>query len=123
MKKLNHKEEQVMQVLWQLGKGFVKEILDELPAPKPPITTVSSIVRKLEAEGLIGHEAFGKTHRYFPILKKEDYRKSSFRQFINNYFGGSPEQLLSYFVKEEDLAPEELDRLLEKIKEQQKDSK
>lgn len=123
MKKLNHKEEQVMQVLWQLGKGFVKEILDELPAPKPPITTVSSIVRKLEAEGLIGHEAFGKTHRYFPVLKKEDYRKSSFRQFINNYFGGSPEQLLSYFVKEEDLAPEELDRLLEKIKEQQKDSK
>lgn len=123
MKKLNHKEEQIMQVLWRLEKGFVKEILDELPEPKPPITTVSSIVRKLETEGLVGHEAFGKTHRYFPVLKKEDYRKSSFRQFINNYFGGSPEQLLSYFVKEEDLAPEDLEQLLDKIKQNQKDSK
>lgn len=111
-----------MQVLWRLKKAFVKEILEDLPEPKPPVTTVSSIVRKLESEGLISHEAFGKTHRYFPVLKKEAYRKSSFRQFLNNYFGGSPEQLLSYFVKEEDLAPEELEQLLEKVKKQHGDS-
>lgn len=123
MKRLNYKEEQIMQVLWQLGKGFVKEIVDELPAPRPPITTVSSIIRKLEAKGLVGHEAFGKTHRYYPVLKKEAYRKSSFKAFLNNYFGGSPEQLLSYFVKEEDLDPKDLDRLLEKIKQQQQGSK
>ena len=105
-----------MQILWRLKTAFVKEIMAELPKPKPPVTTVSSIVRKLETEGLIGHEAFGKTHRYFPILKKEDYRKSSFLKLVKNYFGGSPEQVLSFFLKEEQVDPKEIDRLLDKIK-------
>ena len=113
---LNEKEEKVMQILWDLGRAFTKEILAEMEDPKPPITTLSSIVRKLEGEGLIGHEAFGKTHRYFPILKKEEYRKSSFRKFMDQYFAGSPRQVLSYFVKEENMDPEELDRLLKEIK-------
>ena len=81
MLRLNEKEEQIMQVLWRMERAFVKEILAELPEPKPPITTVSSIVRKLEGEGLIGHEAFGKTHRYYPIVKKSEYRRSFFSGF------------------------------------------
>lgn len=105
-----------MQVLWRLKNAFVKEILAELPEPKPPITTVSSIVRKLETEGIIGHEAFGKTHRYFPILQKSAYRKSFFQRMLNNYFGGSPEQLLSFFVTEQELPPEDLEKLLERIR-------
>lgn len=113
---LNEKEEQIMQVLWRLKNAFVKEILAELPEPKPPITTVSSIVRKLETEGIIGHEAFGKTHRYFPILQKSAYRKSFFQRMLNNYFGGSPEQLLSFFVTEQELPPEDLEKLLERIR-------
>lgn len=116
MKRLNEREEQIMQILWRLKNAFVKEIMAEMPAPKPPITTISSIVRKLETEGIIGHESFGKTHRYFPILEKSAYRKSFFQRMLNNYFGGSTEQLLSFFVDEQDLPPEELDRLLEKIK-------
>lgn len=116
MTQLNHREEQIMQVLWKLERAFVKEIVAELPDPKPPITTVSSIVRKLETEGLIGHDSFGKTHRYYPILKKRDYRKSFFRRFLDGYFGGSPEQVLSYFVKEEKIDPKELDKLLDKIR-------
>ena len=107
-----------MQILWRLQKAFVKEIMNELPEPRPPVTTVSSLVRKLEAEGLIGHEAFGKTYRYFPVLKKEEYRKSSFLKLVKNYFGGSPEQVLSFFLKEEQVDPKELDRLLDKIKKQ-----
>lgn len=106
-----------MQILWRLGKAFVKEIVSEMPDPKPPYNTVSSIVRKLEDQGLVGYDAFGKTHRYYPILKKEDYRKSSFQRFVDNYFGGSPEQVLSYFVKEEQLDASELGELLERIKE------
>lgn len=118
MKRLNHKEEEVMNILWTLEKAYVNDILDQMEEPKPPYNTVSSLVRKLVAEGLIGYEAFGKTHRYFPILKKEDYRANAFRRFMDNYFGGSPSALLSYFVEEENLRPEELNQLLEKIKKQ-----
>jgi len=118
MNRLTHKEEEIMQILWTLRKGFVKEILEQMREPKPPYNTVSSIVRKLESMGLVGHEAFGKTHRYYPILKKENYRKQSFQVFMRNYFGGSPSQLLSYFVKEEKLSAEEIDQLLNKLKEQ-----
>ena len=116
MIRLNEKEEQIMQVLWRLERAFVKEIVAELESPRPPVTTVSSIVRKLEAEGLVGHEEFGKTYRYYPILKKKDYRKSFFRQMMEDYFGGSTEQLLSHFVQEENMDPANLKKLLDKIK-------
>lgn len=116
MRQLNEKEEQVMQILWRLQKAFVKEILVEMSEPKPPITTLSSLVRKLDQEGIIGHESFGKTHRYFPVLQKEDYRKKSMKKLLTNYFSGKPEQLLSYFVKEERLNVDELSDLLEQIK-------
>ena len=112
-----------MQVLWRLKKAFVKEILSELPEPKPPITTVSSVVRKLESEGIVGYEAFGKTHRYFPILEKQVYRRSFFQRMLQNYFGGSPEQLLSFFMNEQDLPPEELEQLMEKIRQSEEERK
>lgn len=115
MRRLTHKEEEVMTILWRLEHAFVNDILDELE-DKPPYNTVSSIVRKLAAEGLVGYESFGKTHRYFPILKKEDYRANAFRSFMDNYFGGSASALLSYFVKEENVAPDDLNRLLNEIK-------
>ena len=116
MKKLNHKEELIMQILWKLNKAFVNDLIKEMGDNAPPYNTVSSIIRKLQGEGLVGYEAFGKTHRYFPILKKEDYRKSSFERFMDYYFGGKPEEVLSYFVEEEKINPKELDELLEKLK-------
>ena len=123
MNQLNEKEEQVMQILWQLEKAFVKEILDRMPRPKPPVTTLSSLVRKLEDRGLVGHESFGKAHRYFPILKRSEYRKASFKRLLKQYFQDSPEELLSFFVKEENLDSAELDALLEKIKDRDKHGK
>ncbi len=116
MKRLNHKEEEVMTILWRLGNAFVHDILNEMDEPRPPYNTVSSIVRKLVAEELIGYESFGKTHRYFPILKKEEYRANAFRRFMDNYFGGSPSALLSYFVREENLDPADLNKLLEEVR-------
>lgn len=108
-----------MTILWRLGHAFVNDILAEMEEPKPPYNTVSSIVRKLQDNGIVGFEAFGKTHRYFPILKKEDYRAGAFKRFLNNYFSGSPADLLSFFVKEESIKPEELDDLLRKIKDKE----
>ncbi len=117
--RLNHNEEEIMQILWRLERAFVKEIIAEMKDPKP-YNTVSSIIRKLEAAGIVGYEAFGKTHRYFPILQKETYRKTSFQQFVNNYFGGSPQQLLSYFVEEENVQVDELNALLDQLKDSNK---
>lgn len=114
MQKLTYREEEIMRILWHLKKAFVKDIVDEMKNPAP-YNTVSSIVRKLETLGHIGYEAFGKTHRYYPILQKENYRKASFTALLNNYFGGSPSQLLSYFVQEEEISPDEISELLQSL--------
>jgi len=115
MQKLTHREEEVMRILWKLKKAFVKDIIEEMDAPKPPYNTISSVVRKLETAGHVGYEAFGKTHRYYPILEKDNYRKASFSNLLSNYFGGSAAQLLSYFVQEEQLTPDEIKELLSEI--------
>ena len=122
MRKLNQKEEQIMQILWRLGRAFTKEIRAEMEDPKPPITTISSTVRKLEQEGWLGYEAFGKTYRYYPIIAQEDYLKSSFKRMVNSYFDGSPSRLLSFFAKEEQVNADELNQILKEI-EDQEDSK
>lgn len=119
MKKLTPKEEQVMQILWQLKNAFLKEIWEGIDEPRPPITTIASIVKKLEGEGFIAHESFGRTHRYFAKTTKETYRNSSLKSLFHNYFEGSPKQMLSYFVKEENMDAEEINRLLKEIEEKE----
>lgn len=116
---LTPREEEIMQVLWKLKKAFVKEILDELPGPKPPYNTVSSVVRKLESEDLVGHTTYGNTHQYFPILQKGHYRKFIIGRMVRNYFSGSPESLLSHFVKEENIDVEHFRQILDQIKEEE----
>jgi len=116
MKKLNEKEEQIMQIIWRMGKAFVREIMDALNEPEVPVTTISSLVRKLETEGWLGHEAFGKTHRYYPLISMDDYRKATLAQMKANYFDGSATQLLSYFLREEHTDLTEIERILEAIK-------
>ena len=107
-KPLTYKEEQIMHILWKLKKAIIKEIMHELPNPKPPYTTVASVIRKLSDQGHVGFRAFGNTHQYYPILKKNNYRKQVFRSMMQNYFSGSPEQVISYFVKEDNVEPQEL---------------
>jgi len=75
MKELTRAEEEVMQILWKEKKAFVKEILDRFPEPRPAYNTVSTIVRILEKKGFVSHDEFGKSHRYFPLIMKEDYRE------------------------------------------------
>jgi len=75
LKELTKAEEQIMQALWDRDGGFVKEIIDMLPEPKPAYNTVSTIIRILETKGFVDHESFGKSHRYFPKIQKEEYKK------------------------------------------------
>lgn len=102
METLTKKEEQIMQILWNLKKGFVNDIIDELPEPKPPYNTVSSIVRILESKGFVDYKAYGKSHQYFPIITKAAYRKFAFKQMISSYFDGSYEKVVSFLVSDEE---------------------
>jgi predicted transcriptional regulator len=117
MKELTKAEEQIMQVLWKLKKTFVKEIIEEIPEPKPAYNTVSTIVRILEKKEFVSHEAFGKTFRYYPLISKREYSKKYLKNFVGNYFSNSYKQMVSFFTKEESLSlheMEEMKQLIEK---------
>ncbi len=109
---LTKAEEQIMQIIWRLEKVFVKDIIDQLPEPKPAYNTVSTIVRILEKKGFVGHNAFGKTHQYYPLVSKKEYTGNFMRGFIKNYFGNSYRQMVSFFAKEEDLSVKEMEEII-----------
>ncbi len=111
MKELTKAEEQVMQVLWKIEKGFVKDVVEHFKTPKPAYNTVSTIIRILERKGFVSHKAYGKTHEYYPIVSKSDYTKSFFGNFLTKYFGNSFHQLVSFFSENEDLSIEEMEKV------------
>lgn len=119
IKELTKAEEQIMQVLWDLKKGFVKDVIDQLPEPKPAYNTVSTIIRILETKGFIDHVAFGKSHRYFPLISIEEYKSFATEKLLSGYFDNSVENMFSFFVKEKKLDLKEADeilKLIEKLK-------
>lgn len=111
MEILTQKEEVIMQILWRLEKALVKDIIEQLPGPKPPYNTISSLVRVLEKKGFIGYKAYGRTHEYFPLVKLEDYLKSTFNKLQSGYFNNSFENMVSFIIKEENLSDEEIKRI------------
>lgn len=116
MRELTKAEDQIMQVLWKLEKALVKEVLEHLPKPKPAYNTVSTIIRILEAKGFVGHKAYGKTHEYFPLISKEQYKKFYMNEVLRGYFEGSFQNLVSFFVKENKLSEKELTELVKELK-------
>jgi predicted transcriptional regulator len=123
MKELTRAEEQIMHVLWYLEKAYVKDIIERLPSPKPAYNTVSTIVRILEKKGFIGHEAFGKTHLYRPLVAKEDYTQAFLQSFVRNYFGDSYQELVSFFARDKSLTVSELEEILTALREEIKKQK
>jgi len=115
MEKLTNKEEEIMQVLWQLKKAFVKEVVAELPKPKPHYNTISTVIRKMEEKGFIKHNTFGNTHQYYPVISIEAYRKTFMQKTINNYFDHSYKNVVSFFAKEEKISVEELKEIIRLI--------
>ncbi|MCC9166190.1 BlaI/MecI/CopY family transcriptional regulator [Pontibacter harenae] len=116
MKELTRAEEEVMQILWKLEKGFVKDIIEQMPEPKPAYNTVSTIVRILERKGFVGYTAFGKAHQYHPLVAKDKYKSFFLKNFMSGYFGGSFERLVSFFAKDNNLDLKELDQLMKHVK-------
>jgi len=111
MIRLTRAEEQIMQVLWKLENAFVKDVISELPIPKPAYNTVSTIIRILEKKGFVGYISHGKSHEYHAIVSKAEYRKSQFTGFVKNYFEDSYKSLASFFTKEEKLSLTELEEI------------
>lgn len=105
-----------MKILWRLDKAFVKDIVAEYPDPKPHNNTISSLVRILEEKGVVGFKQYGNTYEYFPLLKKEEYRKSFIKQFISDYFDNSFSQAVASFVEDEKLDQEEIEEIMKLIK-------
>ncbi len=115
MEKLTRKEEEVMKVLWKLEKAFVKDILKEFGGSKPHYNTMSTIVRNLEEKEYVGHEAFGNTHRYFPLVSKEEYRKRFINNTIADYYDNSYKNMVSFFAREQKITVDELKEIIELI--------
>jgi predicted transcriptional regulator len=115
MKELTKAEEQIMQILWKVGKGFVKDILIHLPEPKPAYNTVSTIVRILERKGFVSYIAYGKTHEYYPIVSKVEYTKNFMGSFMKSYFSDSFKEMVSFFAKEKNMSVSELEEILKFI--------
>ncbi|TRW27574.1 BlaI/MecI/CopY family transcriptional regulator [Flavobacterium zepuense] len=115
MQKLTNKEEEIMHILWKLEKAFVKDVLEEVKDDKPHYNTLSTIIRNLEEKGYVGHNAYGNTHQYFPVITKEEYRKGFMSNAIENYFGNSYKSMISFFAKEEKISADELREILDMI--------
>jgi BlaI family transcriptional regulator, penicillinase repressor len=117
MKELTKAEDQIMQILWTLEKGFVKDIVEQMPEPKPAYNTVSTIVRILEKKGFIGYKAYGKTHEYFPLIPKENYTRFYLNNMVKGYFNGSVQNLVSFFAKENKMDIQDIDLLMKQLEE------
>jgi predicted transcriptional regulator len=119
-KRLTKAEEEIMHIIWTKGKVLISDILDEIGDPRPPHSTISSIVRILEKKGFVDHKAYGRTYEYFAIIPKEEYSKDTVRGLIEEYFGGSANSLVSFLVKEKDLSLKELAQLMDTLKKDKK---
>lgn len=117
---LTKAEEQVMQVLWKLGKAFLREIVDASPDPKPHQNTVATILKILADKQFVGKESFGRSFRYYPLISKEKYSRSTVKNVVKRYFEGSFSNIVSFMVKENNLSLEELEALVKELKKQTK---
>jgi len=116
MKSLTKSEEQIMQILWRLQQGFLKDILENSPEPKPHSNTVATILKILVEKGFVDYETQGRNNLYRPRISKSEYGKKSINQLVKGYFEGSPARLVSQFVSDNKLSQEELEALLQQIK-------
>lgn len=115
MQKLTKAEEEVMQLIWDLERCTVSDLLDKMGEPKPPHSTISSVVRILEKKGFVDHKAFGKTYEYFPIVAKETYGKSSLFDVVRQYFDGSVSRLVSHLVEDKNLSEKDIADILKRL--------
>jgi Predicted transcriptional regulator len=112
MKKLTNAEEEIMQILWDIQNGFVKDVIDKMSEPKPPYNTVSTVIRVLEKKGFVSHKQYGNTYEYYPVVTREEYAKVHFSDFLSNYFNNSFPKMAAFFARENNLSMKELEEII-----------
>jgi len=104
-----------MQIIWQLERCLVRDIIEQLGEPNTPRSTISSVVRILESKGFVGHKAYGRTYEYFPVITKEDYSRQALKGLVGEYFDGSANRLVSFLIKENDVDLKDLNDIIQKL--------
>ena len=113
---LTRAELEIMQILWDRGSGFVNDILEALPEPKPAYNTVSTVVRILEKKGYVEHKAYGKSHEYYPIVDRDSYTQGFMSSVLNNFFGGWASRMVSFLSSNKSISMEEADEIMKLLK-------
>jgi predicted transcriptional regulator len=116
MKVLTKAEEQVMQVVWKVREGFIRDIMEALPSPRPHQNTIATILKILTEKEFVGIKVFGRQHQYYPLVNKEAYSKATMKNLVKGYFGGSFSEAVSFMVKENSISLEDLEALLQQLK-------
>ena len=116
MQKLTKAEEEIMQLFWNYGPSTVSSLIEKMEHPRPPHSTISSIVRILEKKGFVAHKAYGRTYEYYPTVLKKEYSKFSLKKIVKDYFEGSMNELVSFLVKEKDVSLKDLAEVLNNMK-------
>ncbi len=110
--RLTRAEEEVMKVLWKIEKGFIKDILEHFPDPKPAYTTVSTIVRILQDKGFVSHKEYGRSHEYYPLITKEEYSKNHLKSFVRDYFSNSFKNMVNFFTESRAISLKEMEEIM-----------
>lgn len=118
MEKVTKKEDEILNIFWDNGPMFVKEILELLPEPKPHFNTVSTMVRSLEAKGYVSHKAYGTTYQYFATVQRSDFGRRTLKNIIKEYFGNSYKNAVSALVDDGELSSDEIKELLQQVENQ-----
>lgn len=116
IRELTKAEEEVMQILWMIRKGFIKDLHEKFEEPRPAYSTVSTIVRILIEKGFIDYKAYGRTHQYFPVISRDDYRRSRLNSLVRNYFSNSYQKMVSFFAREDSLTIKDMEEIMEMMK-------
>jgi predicted transcriptional regulator len=115
MNKLTHQEEELMRLVWQQGQGFIKDFMDLMEEPKPPYTTVASIVKNLERKGYVKGKRYGNTYEYTAIIPENEYKSHFLSNVVENYFENSYKELVSFFAEKQKISAEELQEIIRLI--------
>lgn len=123
IKELTKAEEEVMQILWRLKRGFIKEILEKFDEPRPAYSTVSTIIRILNEKGFVNYKVYGRTFQYFPVISKDDYRKTQMSSFVRNYFSNSYQKMVSFFAREDSITVKDMEDIMTMMKKEDGEKK
>ena len=117
---LTKAEERIMQILWDIDKGFIKDIQERFQDPRPPYNTISTIVRVLVKKEIVSYKSYGGSYQYYPLITREQYRSEQMGRLMSNYFGNSLKEVVHFFSEKRDMDVEELNEALKMLEELKK---